>query len=136
MNVEATMLTTLFPKYHQRYLESPVADWLAGFADWLVSAGYAHDPAHDHVRRLKLVLEARGSVTPDTVFSVAELATMFTSARQQPLLRGTRRARLQPVHAASRCVPASSDRDARTGYQYDQPTPYKRQSLSCSSRAG
>ena len=89
------MLTALFPKYHQRYLECPVADWLAGFADWLVSAGYAHAPAHDHVRRLKQVLEARESVTPDAVFSVAELASMFTSAtpaRQQSLFRGTQRA--------------------------------------------
>jgi integrase/recombinase XerD len=39
------MLSALFPRDHQRYLESPVADWLTGFADWLVSAGYAHDPA-------------------------------------------------------------------------------------------
>ena len=95
MDVETTMLTALFPKYHQRYLECPVADWLAGFADWLVSAGYAHAPAHDHVRRLKQVLEARESVTPDAVFSVAELASMFTSAtpaRQQSLFRGTQRA--------------------------------------------
>jgi site-specific recombinase XerD len=86
------MLTLLFPKYHQRYLDCPVADWLAGFADWLVSAGYAHDPAHDHVRRLKQVLEASKPVTPDAVFSVAELAAMFTSVRQQPLFRGTQRA--------------------------------------------
>ena len=86
------MLTALFPKYHRRYLESPVADWLSGFAEWLVSAGYAHDPAQHHVRRLKEVLEARGSVTPDAVFSVAELATMFASPRQQPLFSGTRRA--------------------------------------------
>lgn len=87
-----TMLTALFPRYHQRYLESPVADWLTGFAEWLVSAGYAHDAAHDHVRRLKQALEACGSVTPDAVFSVADLTTMFTSARQQPLFRGTQRA--------------------------------------------
>jgi integrase/recombinase XerD len=91
MDVEATMLTVLFPKYHQRYLESSAADWLTGFADALVSAGYAHDPAHDHVRRLKQVLEARGSVTSETMFSVAELATIFTSARQQPLFRATQR---------------------------------------------
>jgi site-specific recombinase XerD len=86
------MLTALFPKYHRRYLESPIADWLEGFAKELVSAGYAHDPAHDHVRRLKQVLEARGLVAPDAMFSVAELTTMFTSARQQPLFRGTQRA--------------------------------------------
>ncbi|CAD6524614.1 hypothetical protein LMG28140_01651 [Paraburkholderia metrosideri] len=86
------MLTTLFPRFHQRYLDSPVADWLVGFADWLVAVGYAHDPAHDHVRRLKQVLEAREPVTSDAMFSAAELTTIFTSARQQPLFRGTQRA--------------------------------------------
>ena len=98
------MLTDLFPRYHQRYLESPAADWLTGFADWLVSAGYAHDPAHDHVRRLKQVLEARGSVTPDAVFSVADLTTMFTSARQQPLFHGTQRAFERFLAARSRLL--------------------------------
>ena len=98
------MLTALFPKYHRRYLESPVAAWLAGFADWLVSVGYAHDPAHDHVRRLKQVLEARGSVTSDTVFSVIELATLFSSARQQPLFRGTQRAFARFLAARGRLV--------------------------------
>lgn len=98
------MLSALFPKYHQRYLECPVADWLVGFADWLVSAGYAHDPAHDHVRRLKQVLEARGSVTPDAVFSVAELATMFMSARQQHLFRGTQHAFERYLVARGRLV--------------------------------
>lgn len=98
------MLTLLFPKYYQRYLECPVADWLAGFADWLVSGGYAHDPAHDHVRRLKQVLEAHGSVTPDAVFSVADLVTMFTSPRQQPLFRGTQRAFERFLAARGRLV--------------------------------
>ncbi len=100
------MLTALFPKYHQRYLECPVADWLADFADWLGSAGYAHDPAHDHVRRLKQVLEARGSVASDTMFSVAELAAMFTSARQQHLFRGTQHAFERFLAARGRLVVA------------------------------
>lgn len=98
------MLTTLFPKYHQRYLESPVGNWLAGFADWLVSVGYAHDPAHDHVRRLKQVLEACGSVTPNAVFSVTDLAKLFTSARQQPMFRGTQRAFERFLAARGRLV--------------------------------
>ena len=104
MDMETTMLTALFPKYHHRYLECPVADWLAGFADWLVFAGYAHDPAQDHVRRLKQVLEVRGSVTPDAVFSVVELGTMFTSARQQPLFRGTQHAFERFLAARGRLV--------------------------------
>lgn len=86
------MLNALFPKDHQRYLQSPVADWLTGFADWLVSVGYAHKPAHDHVRRLKQVLEACGSVTSDAVFSIADLTKMFRSARQQVQFRATQRA--------------------------------------------
>lgn len=77
------MLTDPFPKYHRRYAESLVADWLAGFADWLVPAGYARDPAHDHVRRLKQVLERRESVSANAKFSVVELTTMFTSAHGQ-----------------------------------------------------
>lgn len=98
------MLTTLFPKYHRRYFESPVADWLAGFAGWLLFVGYAHDPAHDHVRRLKQVLEGCGSVTPDALFSVTELAKLFTSARQQPLFRGTQRAFTRFLAARGRLV--------------------------------
>lgn len=86
------MLSALFPKDHQRYLQSPVADWLTGFADWLVSTGYAHKPAHDHVRRLKQVLEACEWVTSDAVFSVADLTRMFDSARQQVQFRATQRA--------------------------------------------
>ena len=70
------MITDLFPKYYQQYTESPVANWLVGFADWLESVGYAHDPAHDHLRRLKLVLERQGLVALDAKFSVAELATL------------------------------------------------------------
>lgn len=86
------MLTDLFPKYHRRYTESPVSGWLAGFADWLVSAGYARDSAHNHVRRLKQVLERLESGSSDAKFSVAELTTMFTSAKQQPKFRGTQHA--------------------------------------------
>lgn len=86
------MLIDLFPKYHQRYLESPVSSWLVDFADWLEQACYAHDPAHDHVRRLRQILEARESVAPDAMFSAPELAAMFTSSWQQPEFRGTQRA--------------------------------------------
>ena len=86
------MLIDLFPKYHLRYLESPVSSWLVDFADWLEQACYAHDPAHDHVRRLRQILEARESVAPDAMFSAPELAAMFTSSWQQPEFRGTQRA--------------------------------------------
>lgn len=86
------MLIDLFPKSHLRYLASPVSTWLIDFADWLELACYAHDPAHDHVCRLRQILEARGSVSSDTMFSAPELKMMFTSTRQQPEFRGTQRA--------------------------------------------
>lgn len=108
------MLTTLFPRDHKRYLESLHADWLTNFAKWLVSAGYSHKAAHDHVRRLKQVLESHASVTPDSTFSVSDLTTMFTSARKQPSFRGTQHAferflvsrnRLIVVHEHNRFTP-------------------------------
>lgn len=86
------MLIDLFPKSHLGYQESPVSSWLMDFADWLALASYAHDPAHNHVRRLRQILEARGSVTPDAMFSASELTAMFTSSSQQPKFRGTQRA--------------------------------------------
>lgn len=104
------MLTALFPKHHSRYLASPVASWLTDFADWLVRAGYAHDPAHDHVRRLKQILEAQESVMSDAVFSTAELTAMFTSPSQQPLFRGTQRAfaRFLDTHGQLAAEPTDS----------------------------
>jgi integrase/recombinase XerD len=88
------MLRRLFPRYHSRYAESPFGDWLNDFADWLVSAGYPHVPAHNHVRRLKQALERAGSgvVGPEGKFAGATLAKIFTSPRQQILFDATRRA--------------------------------------------
>ncbi len=87
------MITDLFPKYYRQYTESPVASWLVRFADWLESVGYAHDPAHNHVSRLKQVLERQEPIPLDVKFSVAELTKMFTSsANQQPKFRGTQHA--------------------------------------------
>lgn len=86
------MLTRIFPKTHRRYVESPVGCWLEGFADWLVSVGYARSPTCHHVRRLKLVLERVESIAPDAYFSVHQLDTIFTSVRTRPRYRATRRA--------------------------------------------
>lgn len=86
------MLTALFPKYHSRYLASPVAHWLEGFAEWLVATGYAHAPARDHVRRLRQILEAHDIVAPDAMFPVLELTRMFASGHPLEAYRATRRA--------------------------------------------
>ena len=106
------MLRRLFPRYHSRYSESPFGDWLNDFADWLVSAGYPHVPAHNHVRRLKQALERAGSgvVGPEGKFSGATLAKIFTSPRQQILFDATRRAFQRFLVTRGQFVTASGDR--------------------------
>lgn len=87
------MLTRLFPKSHRRYSQSPVGDWLQGFAEWLTSQGYACAPARGHVRRLKQVLQRVGTVTSESSFTSNGLASLFLSpARQQARFGATQRA--------------------------------------------
>jgi integrase/recombinase XerD len=106
------MLRRLFPRYHSRYSESPFGDWLNDFADWLVSVGYPHIPAHNHVRRLKQALEraSSGVVGPEGKFAGATLAKIFTSPRQQILFDATRRAFQRFLVTRGQFVTASGDR--------------------------
>ena len=92
------MLDQLFPKYHRRFTQSPAAPWLQSFADWLVAQGYAHDPAHDHVSRLRRVLERVCPICPEAVFTVDDINAFFApvvkkaSPPQKILHLGTQRA--------------------------------------------
>ncbi len=86
------MLKQLFPKYHTRYTESRAAPWLQSFAEWLVAEGYAHDPAHDHVRRLKQALERACRPTSiDSSFTSDELTVLFACPGKPVLLKATER---------------------------------------------
>jgi len=87
------MLKQLFPRYYTRFMESPAAPWLQSFAQWLVAEGYAHDPAHDHVSRLKRVLERVTDPIPlDTSFKSDELTTLFTCPGRRMAYQATERA--------------------------------------------
>ncbi len=88
------MLKQLFPKHHTRFTESPAAPWLQSFAEWLVAEGYAHDPAHDHVKRLKQALDRASSpIPPDSSFTSDELTALFiTGHGQKVLFKATERA--------------------------------------------
>ena len=88
------MLKRLFPKYHTRFKESPAAPWLQSFAEWLVAEGYAHDPAHDHVKRLGQALDRASSpIPPDSKFTSDELTALFiTGHGQKVLFKATERA--------------------------------------------
>ncbi len=89
-----------------------VARWLLleGFADWLMSVGYARSPTCHHVRRLKLVLERIESIAPDANFSIHQLDTIFTSVRTRPRYRATRRA-FERFLAARRLLTVKPDVD-------------------------
>lgn len=87
------MLNQLFaPRKLRPYSESPVADWLSRFAEWLILSGYARRPAQLHVYRLRKVLEQSTHRSPSAKFAVIELQAMFDrSATQQSPYRSTQR---------------------------------------------
>ena len=92
--MEVVMLNQLFaPRWLCGYSESPVADWLIRFSNWLLLSGYARRPAQRHVHRLRRVLERSAPRTPAAKFTTVELQAMFDApAKQQSLYRSTQRA--------------------------------------------
>lgn len=104
------MLDQLFPKYHPRFTQSPVAPWLQSFAEWLVTQGYAHDPAHDHVSRLRRVLERVGPICHDATFTTDDINALFApvvqevSPTQKILNCGTQRAFVRFLDAQGKLV--------------------------------
>lgn len=86
------MLQQLFPRFHKRYAASPFSEQICCFADWLVSKGYANEPAHNHVRRLKQALEASGEPIGARVFTTQDLDRIFALDRDRALFLATRRA--------------------------------------------
>ena len=85
------MLEELFPKYHRRYAASPHAKELRAFARWLNEVGYGHDPARDHVRRLREALECTGRRL-QTHISRADVMGLFAPLPDVVMYRATRRA--------------------------------------------
>lgn len=85
------MLEQLFPKLHRRYEASPYGEQLEQFAGWLVDRGYGRDPAHDHVRRLRQVLELGNRPLASTLGRV-DLDQLFARAPEGALFAATRRA--------------------------------------------
>jgi integrase/recombinase XerD len=88
------MLKRLFPKVHARYAASANGALLGDFAVWLVSAGYARDAAHGHVRRLKQALERMSSapLARDAGISAGFVSQAFASLQTEAPFQGTRRA--------------------------------------------
>src|SRR5207244_11366584 len=84
------MLKRLFPKVHARYAASANGALLGDFAVWLVSAGYARDAAHGHVRRLKQALERMSSapLARDAGISAGFVSQAFARSEERRVGKG------------------------------------------------
>jgi integrase/recombinase XerD len=98
------MLEQLFPKYYHRYAASPHAKELRAFACWLDEVGYGHDPAHDHVRRLREALD-RQRRWLDTPIDRAGIYGLFAALPDNANYRATRRAFCYFMQACGRLLP-------------------------------
>jgi len=98
------MLEQLFPKYHYRYTASPHANELRAFACWLDEVGYGHDPAHDHVRRLREALD-RQRRWLDAPIDRAGIDDLFAALPDNANYRATRRAFCHFMQACGRLLP-------------------------------
>lgn len=86
------MRIRLFPPYYSsRYSDSPVANWLDDFAQWLTANGYTSTPMRGHISILRWALERRAPVPRDGHFSHTELQQLFTSSKKPWLFRTTQR---------------------------------------------
>jgi integrase len=83
----------LYP--HKRfyiYADSPVADWLGDFSDWLQKAGYREAAIRRHVAALRFSLESHMPVPRERCYSQAELTEMFACPERPVSFRQARRA--------------------------------------------
>jgi integrase/recombinase XerD len=102
------MFEQLFPRSHRRYSASPYAKELSGFAHWLDEVGYGHDPAHDHVRRLREVLDSADRRLHWCI-GRTEIAELFARRPDTVLNRATQRAFRRYLQARGRLL-AEPDR--------------------------
>jgi len=78
--METTMRKIIFRKdYISRYEDSPVADWLTDFAEWLGAADYCLPYRRRHLGNVRHVLERTPELPEDRRFDADDLARMFRS---------------------------------------------------------
>lgn len=70
----------IFPKhYGYRFADSPVANWLEDFDQWLRAADYCTAKQRDHVAIVRCVLERQPDLPKDRRFDAEQLRRIFSS---------------------------------------------------------
>jgi len=81
------MLRELFPKSHRGYLQSPWADDLEAFGNWLRDTGYSRKCTCRHLSCLKQTLDRVEDVAPAGTFTIAQLQLAFGSSYSSQVAR-------------------------------------------------
>ena len=79
---------------HQRFCidaDSPVADWLGDFSDWLQKEGYCEPVIRRHVAALRFSLESHLPAPRERCYSQAELTELFAAPERPVSFRQARR---------------------------------------------
>lgn len=80
---------------HQRYYwyaDSPVADWLDDFANWLKDSGYCEAVIRKHVAALRYSLESHPHISRERCYSQTDLRRIVACPERPRQFRRTRRA--------------------------------------------
>lgn len=87
------MRQQLFPKYYgYRFADSPVAEWLNDFSQWLTAAHYCTTKHRGHVAIVRRVLEREQHLPEDRCFDGKDLDRMFRSPVRPRSFAATRSA--------------------------------------------
>lgn len=87
------MATRIHIYPHKRYYwyaDSPVADWLDDFSNWLTESGYCEAVIRRHVAALRFSLEPHAPVPRERCFSQADLQEVIVCSERPREFRGTR----------------------------------------------
>ena len=79
-------------KRYYWYANSPVADWLGDFSDWLAKSGYCEGVIRRHVAALRFSLEPHAPVPRERCFSQADLQEVIVCPQRPREFRHTRSA--------------------------------------------
>lgn len=95
----------LFPMYYgYRFADSPIADWLSEFSQWLATAQYCTAKQHEHVAIVRHVLEREQDLPEDRRFDAQDLERMFRSRVRPRSFAATRWAFEHYLRAQDRWV--------------------------------
>ena len=79
-------------KRYYWYADSPVADWLGDFSDWLTKSGYCEAVIRRHVAALRFSLEPHAPLPRERCFSQADLQEIIVCAQRPREFQHTRSA--------------------------------------------